>query len=366
MSFACQIEEGKYEPCVYFKSNYSHYFIGNKTQYSMKFINENDSSRKLYIHSCIAGDINCKNPYYCKENEECYSNHCVEGRCLVNNKKLQYICQVKRVMDNFTIGCTYDINQKCDVDELCYTGKCNSVRKLCHDQNVKYQANFVHNNFFIFIGIVMIVLLTFILYIYTIKDKLLNRIHVYHDDFLSSPTEPTTTAQNSPSSSISDTNERYTNSNNNNNNNNDRGNATNNDTNNDTSNRNTTNNDISNVSTTTYETTYDDTNNNITSNNDTSINDTSNHVTSIEITSNNNTTNNDTSTINLNSNINDTSVNNSSNNNDTSINIISNNNETSVSITSKSSTSSDTSDDTFTKRNNASNNNNNNNNNQQN
>ncbi|OUM62351.1 hypothetical protein PIROE2DRAFT_61969 [Piromyces sp. E2] len=259
MSFACNIDR-----CIYYKSEYAPYVIYDRIQYGKRFTNEKDPTKTLFIHSCVMGDENCLFEK-CTSNSECFSNNCLDGRCLVNNEQPRYICQVKRKLDNFTIGCALNINEKCQENKECISGYCNQYRRICFDNDAKYQAGFVTNYFFIIMGIVMLILLTFILYLYTVKDKLLNRVRENHESFLSASSTSAGGANNSPGTSISDTNEQYYTATTNNTTNNATNNNTDNSTTNNTTNNNTTNNTTSdNINNTTTNNT---TTNNTTSNN---------------------------------------------------------------------------------------------------
>ncbi|ORX59111.1 hypothetical protein BCR36DRAFT_342868 [Piromyces finnis] len=211
VTFACNTKT-----CIYYKSNYAPYLVKSQMQYGMSFINEKNPNQRLIIHSCISGDENCNSNGSCTTNDECFSGKCNDGRCIVRNEKPISLCQIQRRKDDFSIGCAQNINEKCQQNSDCLSGNCNQYRSICFDSKVKYQAPFINNNFFIFMGFIMLILLSFVLYVYTLKDKLCHRNQEGIEEELDFETASENSSRiTSPDvsqsqSSISDTNENFT------------------------------------------------------------------------------------------------------------------------------------------------------------
>jgi len=172
-SFACHKDK-----CIYYKSPYTTFIIKNNTQHSLQFSKEDNENEKLIIHSCLKKDEYCnssKNDIKCKENSDCFSNICDNGRCVVNSEYPLKLCRVKYdAEEEFSIGCGLDINEPCKIHTECDTEYCSSYTKICFNGNITYRFSPLSQYFFVLLGFIMLILLSLVLYLYYIRDKFTN------------------------------------------------------------------------------------------------------------------------------------------------------------------------------------------------
>jgi len=181
VSFACHEDR-----CIYYKSPYTTFIIKNNTQHSLQFSKEGNENEKLIIHSCLKKDEYCNannNDVKCKSNSDCFSNICDKGRCIINAEKPLKLCRITYdTEEDFSIGCGLDINEPCKESNTCDTQYCSSYTRICFNNKITYRFSPVSQYFFIFLGFVMLILLSLVLYLYYIRDKLVSHNLRHHNN----------------------------------------------------------------------------------------------------------------------------------------------------------------------------------------
>ncbi|ORX78223.1 hypothetical protein BCR32DRAFT_270204 [Anaeromyces robustus] len=179
VSFACNSEK-----CVYYKSPYNTYKIENGIQYGLPYIKEDNPNikKKLYIHACSLQNESCYSKDKCTKDDDCFSRNCKKGRCIVNKDKSISLCRIKRnVTDDLYIKCALNVNEFCNYkNDKCYTNKCNTNYQFCYDENAKYDMKY-QKLFFIFMGIILLLALSCIIYLYNFRDKLFSNFESQTD-----------------------------------------------------------------------------------------------------------------------------------------------------------------------------------------
>jgi len=174
VSFACHNDR-----CIYYKSPYTTYYIKNNTQHSIVFSKEDNKNEKLIIHSCLRKDEYCNaNPSdaKCKKNSDCFSNICKDERCVIDSANPMKLCRVRyNEEEDFSIGCALDINEYCRDNQSCDSEYCSSYTRMCFNSNLAYHFSPANQYLFIFMGFIMLIMLTLVLYLYYIRDKLISR-----------------------------------------------------------------------------------------------------------------------------------------------------------------------------------------------
>jgi len=100
----------------------------------------NQKKEKLIFTTCDRNSIKnhkCKTEF-CFKNSDCLSNKCYLGDCETNPDNKIYICslnydyyQFNEV--NYLITCGLAKQEKCEKDQQCFTGICDTESKLCAD-----------------------------------------------------------------------------------------------------------------------------------------------------------------------------------------------------------------------------------------
>jgi len=138
----------------------------------------NQEKEKLILTTCSRESIKnhkCSTEF-CFKHSDCFSNKCYLGDCETNEQNKTYICSLNNDMVQmndftYTVSCGLAKQEKCERNEDCFTGICDTETSQCADFNEKgllVNKNPKPKNFFSMISIIIIITIFAIIVIFSI------------------------------------------------------------------------------------------------------------------------------------------------------------------------------------------------------